>query len=268
MAGGGTARGDGSPFDLPGGPDVALLLHGLTGSPFEVRPVAERLHRQGARCVAPIMAGHESPARLAATRWQDWVAGARGVLLALPPARRTLVVGSSMGALVACALAAEHPERVDGLALLAPAMELTRAGRLGAWLAAHTPLARVVPVFPKGSGSDVSDPEARAANPCMDGVPLAAVGELAALERHVDALLPRVRCPSLVVAGAKDHTVTLGGARHLARRLAGGSRLVVLPRSWHLVGVDVERERCASEVLSFLESLPARGPTAPRANQR
>src|SRR5512137_1186215 len=191
MAGGGTARGDGRPFDLPGGPDVALLLHGLTGTPFELRPVAERLHRQGARCVAPAMAGHESPARLAATRWRDWVEGARAVLLDLPPARRTLVVGSSMGAMVACALAAEHPERVDGLALLAPAMELTRAGRLGAWLAVHTPLARVMPVIPKRGGSDVADPEARAANPCMDGVPLASVGQLAEMQRRVEPLLPQ-----------------------------------------------------------------------------
>jgi carboxylesterase len=268
MAGGSPARGDGRPFDLPGGPDVALLLHGLTGSPFELRPVADRLHAAGARCLAPAMAGHESPAALAATPWRDWVEGARAALLGLPPARRTLLVGSSMGALAACALAAEHPDRVDGLALLAPAMELAGAGRLGAWLAAHTPLPRVMPVVPKRGGSDVADPAMRAANPCMEGVPLASVAELTAMQRHVDALLPRVRCRSLVIAGALDRTVTVEGARHLARRLAGGARLVVLPRSRHLVAIDVERDRCASEVAAFLDALPARGPLPGRSNQR
>ena len=70
MAGSATPRGDGSPFDLPGRPggaDAALLLHGLTGSPFELRPVADRLHAAGVRCVAPALPGHESPDALA--RW-------------------------------------------------------------------------------------------------------------------------------------------------------------------------------------------------------
>ncbi len=259
MAGGGTARGDGSPFDLPGGPDVVLLLHGLTGSPFEVRPVAERLHAAGVRCLAPLLPGHEGPHALAATSWRDWLDGARGALEALGEGRRTLVVGSSMGALLACALAAESPGRVDGLALLAPALELTPAGRLAAWLARRTPLASLWTLVPKRGGSDVADPVMRAANPCLDAVPLRSVGELAELEEHVERLLARVRCPVLVVAGARDHTVTLAGARRLARRIGERARLVVLPRSQHLVAIDRDRDRCVAEVASFFDSLPVRG---------
>ncbi len=32
--------GDGAELELPGGPDAVLLLHGLTGSTFELVPVA------------------------------------------------------------------------------------------------------------------------------------------------------------------------------------------------------------------------------------
>jgi carboxylesterase len=54
--------------------------------------------------------------------------------------------------------------------------------------------------------------------------------------------------------------VTRAGARRLARRLGGGAaRLVVLERSWHLVGIDVDRDRCAEEVAAFLAGLPAPG---------
>ncbi|MGA8890486.1 MAG: alpha/beta hydrolase, partial [Anaeromyxobacteraceae bacterium] len=167
-------------------------------------------------------------------------------------------VGSSMGALLACALAAESPGKVDGLALLAPALELTPAGRLAGWLSRNTPVARLFPQIPKRGGSDVDDPAMRAANPCMDSVPFHAVGELLAFQAHVDALLPRVRCPALVVAGAKDGTVTLAGARRMAGRLGGGARFVVLPRSRHLVAIDHERDRVAADVASFLDSIPAR----------
>jgi carboxylesterase len=240
----------------------------LTGSPFELRPVAERLAQAGVRCLAPFLPGHESPEALARTSWRDWVAGGRDALLALGAPRRTLVVGSSMGALVACALAAESPGRVDGVALLAPALELFPLGKLAGWLAGNTPVSRFLPLIPKRGGSDVGDPEMRAANPCMDAVPFRAVAELLAFQGHVDALLPRVRCPALVVAGALDGTVTVAGARRMAGRLGGGARFVVLPRSRHLVGIDVERDRCAAEVASFFDSIPAHGGSRARETAR
>ena len=271
MAGRDHPRGDGSPFDLPGRPggtDAALLLHGLTGSPFELRPVAERLAQAGVHCLAPLLPGHESAEALARTSWQDWVAGAREALRQLGEARRTLVVGSSMGALAACALAAESPGRVDGLALLAPALELMPFGKVAGWLSRHTPVAQFLPNIHKRGGSDVGDRVMRAANPCMHAIPFRAVAELQAFQKHVDALLPRVRCPALVVAGALDGTVTVAGARRMAGRLGGGARFVVLPRSRHLVGIDFDRDRCAADVVAFFDSIPAHGGGRARESAR
>ncbi len=253
----GESRGSAEPFDLRGGPDAALLLHGLTGSPFEMRFLAERLAAAGMRCRAPLLAGHPDPRALARATWRDWVAGARDELFRLAGGRRTFVVGCSMGALVACALARDHADRVQGLALLAPALRLKPLGVL-AGLLGRAPLAWLWPAIPKRAGSDVRDPEMRRLNPCMEVMPLEAVGELARFQAEVDRLLPEVRAPALVVFGAQDHTVALSGAERLAARIGGGpARMVVLSESWHLVGIDVERERCAEEVLRFLESIPA-----------
>ena len=244
---------DGRAFDLPGGPDAALFLHGLTGSPFEVRYLADRLHQAtGMRCLGPLLPGHESAQALARVPWQGWLEGARSELGRLQDARQTFVVGCSMGALLACALAREPGLRVERLVLLAPALRLTLPGRMAGLLARHTPLARVWPLVHKRSGSDVADPEMRARNPCLDAVPLASVAELLKLEEHVDRLLPEVRAPALVVGGGRDHTVALAGVRRMAGRLGGGARLLVLPRSFHLVGIDLERERCADEIRAFV----------------
>jgi len=250
--------GRGAPFDLPGGPDAALLLHGLTGSPFEVRHVAERLNRAGLRCVGPVMPGHGGrPEALAPLGWRDWVEGARRELVRLDGARRVFLVGCSMGALVACALAEALPGRVAGLALLAPALRLSGPARVAAALARAVPFGRRLPPVPKVGGSDVRDAGARHDNPTMVAVPLSAVGELRLLAREVDELLPAVRAPALVVAGGRDHTVTLAGARRLAARIGSGpARVVVLERSFHLVGIDVERDRCAGEVAAFFASIP------------
>ena len=266
------ARADiehGREFELPGGPDAVLLLHGLTGSTFEMTHVARRLAADGMRCLAPVMAGHGGPATgLVGVGWPEWVAKARGDLVRLEGARRTFVVGCSMGALVALALAHDVPERVDGLVLLAPALELHVYGKFGGLLG-RVPALRDV-ILPKRAGSDVADPEMRVRNKCMDGVPLSAVAELLALAAEVDRRLPGVAAPALVVAGAHDHTVTLGGARRVARRIGGGpARLVVLEQSWHLVGIDVDRDRCAEEVSRFLEGLPIPGRrTGPRGGRK
>lgn len=255
---------DALPFDLPGRPseegaDAVLLLHGLSGSPFEVRHVAERLAREGMRCLGPVMAGHGGdPRALAGVGWREWVDVARQELFRLEGARRTFVVGCSMGALVACVLAHEHPDRVDGLALLAPALRLVRAIRLAGVLA-RSPLARFLPPIPKGP-SDVRDPVMRRRNPALPGVPLTALAELELLRRHADRILPGVAAPAIVVAGARDHTVTLGGARRLARRLGSGpAPLVVLRKSQHLVGIDVERDACADVVARHLVAVPQFG---------
>ena len=88
----------------------------------------------------------------------------------------------------------------------------------------------------------------------------AAIAELQDLQRHVDRQLPGIACPALVVHGARDHTVTLAGARRLARRIGSGpAELVILPRSWHLIGIDVERDRCAAEVVALVRSAGAGG---------
>ncbi len=251
----------GAAFELQGGPDAVLLLHGLTGTPFEMRHVAERLHALGMRCRAPILPGHGGdPRALAALTWADWVEGARRELTALGRPRRTFLVGCSMGALVACALAHALPDEVDALALLAPALQLAGTARLAGALARRTPLGELLPPVPKLGGSDVRDRAMRRANPTMPAVPLRAVGELVDLGRHVDALLPGIAAPALVVAGRLDHTVKLSGARRLARRIGSGpARLVVLERSGHLVGIDRERDRCADEVARFFESIPGFG---------
>jgi carboxylesterase len=253
----GAALDGGGELDLGGGPDAALLLHGLTGSTFELHPLARRFQVQGWRVLAPVMAGHGgAPEALRGMPWQEWVASAGKHLDRLEGARRRFVVGCSMGALVACALAQERPRAVDGLVLLSPALHLAFPASAGVLLGRLGLLAgRVVP---KG-GSDVRDPEMRRRNVGLSGLPLGALAELSRLADHVERLLPGVRAPALVVAGGHDHTVTFGGIRRLVDRLGGAAELHVLPESFHLVGIDVERDRCAEEAVRFLARLATPG---------
>src|SRR5438552_16548749 len=87
------------PFALGDGPDACLLLHGLTGSPAEVRPVGEALAKAGFRAVGPLLPGHgTTPRDLMRVGRADMVAAAALALRSLGGGRRIFPCWASMGA--------------------------------------------------------------------------------------------------------------------------------------------------------------------------
>ena len=55
-----------------------LLLHGLSDSPYSMRPLGEALHRRGAMVLGLRIPGHgTAPSGLVETRWQDMAAAVR-----------------------------------------------------------------------------------------------------------------------------------------------------------------------------------------------
>jgi carboxylesterase len=73
------------------------------------------------------------------------------------------------------------------------------------------------------------------------------------LQRHVHSLLERVHQPVLVIHSRQDHACPLANVSLLERTLRGHRRSVILEESYHVISVDVERERVAEEVVSFVE---------------
>src|SRR5215468_6389272 len=121
-------EGKTAPFELPGDRGACLLLHGFTGSPWDVRPLGEALAQRGYRVRAIRLPGHgTTPEAMAGVSHRDWEAAAESALLSLSGARHTFIAGLSVGALLAVLLAARYPERITGLALIAPALRLKGA---------------------------------------------------------------------------------------------------------------------------------------------
>jgi alpha-beta hydrolase superfamily lysophospholipase len=104
----------------------ALLLHGLTGSPIELWPLAEGLAAAGWRVELPLWPGHgTTPRALAQTPPSELVEEAR----TLGREGADAIVGFSMGGLLAMVAAAESPRPLR-LVLLAPAVTMTGGARL------------------------------------------------------------------------------------------------------------------------------------------
>src|SRR6266704_4039890 len=109
---------------LPGNRVGVLLIHGLGGTPLELKSIARGLSASGFTVHCCQLAGHcGSEPDLLATGWRDWFASVEKALAVLEQRCSTIVVGGlSMGAILALRLAAVHPIRVHGLALYAPTL--------------------------------------------------------------------------------------------------------------------------------------------------
>jgi carboxylesterase len=227
-----------------------VCIHGFTGSPYDLRFLAGELERAGfADVTSPVLPGHLTTVDdLDRTTWADWVDEVeRAIDRASPDGAPVLVVGQSLGGLLALDAAARHgAARVARVASLAAPLWLPPLSTRVADLAA----ARGWRTLPKVGGPDIRDRREARGSPSYSKIPVRALGELRAFMREVDGALPRIAQPVLVLHAAHDHTAPVACAQRIAER-ARARRLRILPKSYHLIASDVEREIVAAEVISF-----------------
>ncbi len=126
----------------PGQPrGVALLLHGLSDSPYSLHSFATHLQARGWKVVVLRLPGHgTAPAGLLDVRWQDWAAAVRLAArdLVRDNTRPFLLAGYSNGAALALEymLAQQQGEdlpRPSSVVLVSPAIGVSAAARFAGW---------------------------------------------------------------------------------------------------------------------------------------
>jgi len=123
----------------------AVLLHGLSDSPYSLRSVGQLLHERQFEVIGLRLPGHgTAPAGLATVTWHDFVAAVRIAVSSmrdrLGPDRPLYLVGYSNGAALAvhyalAVLEGEDMPAVDGLVLLSPAIEVSGVAAYAIWQA-------------------------------------------------------------------------------------------------------------------------------------
>jgi carboxylesterase len=232
------------------------LIHGLTGTPFEMRFLGGRIAEAGIRVSGIRLAGHAaSPQALGDTGHEHWY---ESVVSAFEQLRGygdpNVVIGLSLGAVLSARLALDWREDVAGIVMLAPAFFLARSAT--AALSATRllgPLSRRV--YLNSKGSDIHDQAARSIHPSSRRMPLSAPISLVKLSRMVRRRLPRLNQPALIIHSRNDHTCPYSrNVEFLMKRLGSRhKRLVELSQSHHVITVDTEKERVVAEVAGFLE---------------
>lgn len=100
-----------------------ILIHGLTGTPVEMKPLEKYLKKLGLDVESVLLAGHGAGhEEVTASTWTEWISSARqGMQAMLEKHDRVIICGLSMGAVIGSILAGEE-KRVSGLVMLSPTL--------------------------------------------------------------------------------------------------------------------------------------------------
>lgn len=268
-----TPPNDPRPFALGEGERAVLCVHGLTGTPWEVRPIGETLARAGYATSGPLLAGHGDVEDLERSRWTDWYASVESAFDSLRDGgrRRVVVLGFSMGSLLVLRLAALRGDGVAGVIAMGVPLEFPgwKRAAIGALARLRsTPLlGELVGRHDKRGGPDIRVLRMAQANPSLTQFPYPTLRELVALQDEVRSLLPRVRAPLLLLHGGLDHAATPDDSARVAQMVASNEvRRRVFPRSFHHLAVDLDRDAVMREILEFVD-LHTRTRTSPPSSE-
>jgi carboxylesterase len=236
------------PFAHAGGPGGALVLHGFTGNPQSMRPIAEALAGTGLAVELPLLPGHGTDAAdLVDKRWEDWSGAAEQALKDLE-GRCEEVVGLSVGGTLACHLAEHHAE-IRGIAVVNPMVE-PPADSLRELVAGMIESGET---FAPGVGSDIAKPGI--AELAYSGTPLEAARSLFSGVDEVAAHLSDIACPVLVLTSRQDHVVPPTASDLLRESVRGPVEQVYLERSYHVATLDYDAELVTGRIVDFVSSL-------------
>jgi carboxylesterase len=234
------------PWSVDGGPAGALCLHGFTGNPTSMRPVARAFAAAGFAVELPLLPGHGTAVEdMMKTGWEDWTAAAEAAYERLAArVNRVVVNGLSMGGSLTIWLAARHPE-IAGIVCINPAVQVQPPEVLDVVRSMLDAGDLVAP----GIGSDIADPDARESS--YEATPLA---PLLSLQDGIEALqadLAAVTMPLLLMTSTQDHVVDPAQSDHLAASVSGAVERVTLTRSYHVATLDYDRDVIQEQAVAF-----------------
>ena len=225
-----------------------LVIHGYTGTPQSLRPLAEAMAQAGYTVALPRLTGHGTiPADMATATASEWVADVETALDWLQQSCDTLfVTGLSLGGTLTLYLAGRYPTLLAGIIPINAPVFLNQPAL------ASFAYQRGGPAEIPGLSGDIKAPGITELS--YPVVPVPTIKEAAALLKITEELLPCVTCPALLVVSREDHIVPPANGEYILGRIASEQkRLLWLEESYHVATLDNDKEQILQESLAFIK---------------
>jgi carboxylesterase len=235
-----------------------LILHGWTLGMSTVFGLEAPIKSLGLPIRMPNLRGHGalSPEALRGVKWEDWVQDATAALDdLLTEVDHVVIVGHSMGGMLALHLAAVHPRGVDSI---------ITAGSPGKMSTPFAPGNILYPLFcilwplikkyDKGT-LKYADPELAKLDDSYRWAPTSAIKELFDLLKMQKKILPEVHVPALILQSTKDSTVNPDSANILFNGIATATedkKIAWFEKTEHGMFQDIESREVIQSVINFI----------------
>jgi carboxylesterase len=212
-----------------------LMLHGFTGGPYEVAPLADYLTQTGVTCHVPVLPGHDPElSTLGQVQSGDWLEAASQEAHTLTQQYGAIdLVGFSMGGLLTAYLANRFPIR--------------RLVLLNAAVFYFSPLRLIKDVIRRFREDDWT-----VWNRKIKRTPLQATRQFVELNKRLRPELSLITVPTLIAQGERDPIIHPKSATYLYRQLQGEKEIHYYPHTRHMICLEPEAPAVFESVIRFL----------------
>lgn len=255
------------------GQSAVLLVHGLTGTPAEMKHFGRMLSRKGLTVACPELAGHcASIEALQATKWKDWYQSVENAFDALRSEyEQVFIAGLSMGALLALLVAAKKKSEVAGVILLSSTFfydgwnvpKFKQKFLLPIVL--YTPLKYFLhweETAPYGIKCErtralvaaiLDNKDAQTADKIgYFKTPATVILESVRLIKAAQKCLPNVTSPALIVHSTEDDMASLENAYYVEKNIASEHiETMYVDDTYHVLTLDKRKDDIAKRVVGF-----------------
>ena len=237
---------EGDAFFWEGGSIGILLLHGLTATVAEVRPLAKQLHKLGYTVAGPLLPGHgTTPDELNQVSWQDWLWTAKTSYHHLATiCDHVFVGGESTGAVIALQLATQQ-RNISGILAFAPSIRLNLS---------MADLLKMYAVLPFKNVVEKENPDGHPLWQGYDVYPLWGSRELLLLADDTEQKLAKIDQPIFIVQGRLDETIDPQCGQIILDGIQSTySELHWMEKSGHVVILDDELDEIVNLTQLFIQ---------------
>ena len=247
---------------------AVLLLHGLTGTPFELKKYAQFLYNQGYDVFAPCLPGHgDRVAEIYTVKYQDWTNFVEEQFLKISDKYENIFVsGICLGAVLSVYLAIKYSSKIKGIIPCSTTLYLD--GWRLPWYRIFMPLGlatilRFYYNYPECEPHGIKNEKTRAvvkkllakSDVGMNEFPMTGFYELLKLSKYIRKNLACVTAPVLLFHSKEDDLTSTKSADIVYNKISSEDKeKIILFDSYHMIFYDNEKEFVFNKIAEFINS--------------